>query len=550
VPKKLRDEIVIHAEGNPYFMEEVIKMLIEDRVIQVEGDKWLVEESRLENLRVPPTLAGLLQARIDTLLYPEKLLLQRASVVGRIFYDGVMRTIDKADTTHLDDIRTILDSLVEREFIYQRETSAFEGQTEYIFAQQMMREVIYDGLLRRQLATYHGATAEWLNRAAGERRDEYLSLIAEHYELGGMNELAADFLSQAAERAILVSAINDAHSFLLRALKILPEDAQEKRASLHIDLGEFLTFSVDSLQAKDHLETGLELARTLDNVYLQARALAHLSQVFTLLGDFDQASAYIDEAVGMDVDDQLLRINILLSLGNLNWRRNDLEKAHESAVEALNLAQDIGNQLLILKALNQLGIITIHRQKYSGAQDHFDEVYSLALEIGNRDSAGSARNNTGEILRLQGDLVGASEAYSDALEIGREIGSPLKIWVAHVNLGLIAISLRDPKSARSHFTTLLRSTDEIGGQTAQLYVVVVLAGAMTLDGDVDTALAWLGMVKAHPAASADIHIDMDGILEILGESLTQQEIESGMEKGRDLDLDELMDLISEEYGQG
>ena len=84
-----------------------------------------LKKSRLENLRVPSSLAGLLQARLDTLLYPEKVLLQRAAVIGRVFYDSGIAALNNADDMQLDDIPSLLKELVEREFIYQRDFLCF-----------------------------------------------------------------------------------------------------------------------------------------------------------------------------------------------------------------------------------------------------------------------------------------------------------------------------------------------------------------------------------------------------------------------------------------
>jgi class 3 adenylate cyclase len=131
LPRNLRDLIVDQAEGNPYYMEELVKMLIEDRVIQkLNEQQWTVEISRLERLRVPRTLVGLLQARFDSLLYPEKLLLQRAAVIGRVFHDKALLALDASDETHVDDQAGTLKRLVDREFIYARETSAFADSRE------------------------------------------------------------------------------------------------------------------------------------------------------------------------------------------------------------------------------------------------------------------------------------------------------------------------------------------------------------------------------------------------------------------------------------
>ena len=87
-PPELVDLIVSRSEGNPFYLEELIKMLVEDGVIVAESEQWRVEVARLAETRVPPTLTGVLQARIDALAPEERATLQRASVIGRVFWDA------------------------------------------------------------------------------------------------------------------------------------------------------------------------------------------------------------------------------------------------------------------------------------------------------------------------------------------------------------------------------------------------------------------------------------------------------------------------------
>ena len=200
VPKGLRDLLVERAEGNPYYLEELVKMLIDDHVIVREDEEhWRVEEARLGALQVPPTLFGLLEARFDTLLPPEKLVLQRAAVFGRIFYDRVLEAMDAADDAHVPDLPAVLATLTRREFIFRRETSVFAGSREFIFGQAMLRDTIYDRLLERQLHVYHRAAAAWL--VSLDRGREFLPLIADHYEKAGMPREASQALRQAGDQA-------------------------------------------------------------------------------------------------------------------------------------------------------------------------------------------------------------------------------------------------------------------------------------------------------------------------------------------------------------
>ena len=168
IPKSLRDLLVERAEGNPYYMEELVKMLIDNRVMVRENpDVWRVEESRIGHLELPTTLVGLLQARLDSLLYPERLTLQRAAVIGNVFYNTALLAIDTADETHVGDLATVLRHLVEREFIQLRESSAFEGSLEYTFNSNMLREMLVATLVSRQVSAYYAATAHWLISISG-----------------------------------------------------------------------------------------------------------------------------------------------------------------------------------------------------------------------------------------------------------------------------------------------------------------------------------------------------------------------------------------------
>ncbi|MDX1615270.1 MAG: protein kinase, partial [Candidatus Promineifilaceae bacterium] len=222
VPRQLRDLLVERAEGNPYYMEELVKMLVEDRVIKkLSESRWAVEVSRLQGLRIPLTLVGLLQARFDSLLYPEKLTLQRAAVVGRVFYDRALLMLDAADETHVDDLVTVLQNLTEREFIFPRELSAFEGSAEYIFAQAMMRDLVLETLLERQATAYHRAAAQWLAAQGGARVGEYDALIAQHYEQAGDRVPAAEHYYRAAKAAFAVSAVQEGIRASEKALALL-----------------------------------------------------------------------------------------------------------------------------------------------------------------------------------------------------------------------------------------------------------------------------------------------------------------------------------------
>src|SRR5262249_40265664 len=145
VPADLRELIVQGAEGNPFYVEELIKMLIDDGVIVVTGERWQVTLGRLAEVRVPPTLTGVLQARLDSLPAEERALLQRAAVVGRIFWDNTVAQL-RPEPEHAmqqppPDVQHGLAALQGRELVYEREQSSFADSAEYIFKHALLRDV-------------------------------------------------------------------------------------------------------------------------------------------------------------------------------------------------------------------------------------------------------------------------------------------------------------------------------------------------------------------------------------------------------------------------
>jgi ABC-type oligopeptide transport system substrate-binding subunit len=265
VPLELRDLIVDGAEGNPFFVEELIKMLIEDGVIvrdERSEEQWRVELERLAGVHVPPTLTGVLQARLDSLPPEEKQLLQRAAVVGRQFWDTAVAELQAKEGSGLDEeeIASLLEAVRDRELVFRRERSAFAGAEEYIFKHALLRDVTYETVLLSLRRVYHGQVARWLETAAGKRIGEYLGLIAGHYELAGEGQKAVEYLLRAGDQARLAYACQEASGYYHRALPLLEEQGQLGQvARTLMKLGLTYDLSFDFQGARQAYEQGFAL---------------------------------------------------------------------------------------------------------------------------------------------------------------------------------------------------------------------------------------------------------------------------------------------------
>ncbi len=177
LPASVRGTILERAEGNPFFIEEIVRHLIDEGAIVREADRWRAA-TNIVDVRIPDTIQAVLAARIDLLEPVEKRALQRAAVVGRVFWPGPVGRLLNGDR---DRLRDTLDRLEERELVLSRLSSSIAGEQEFIFKHILTREVAYESLPRRERAVAHASVATWIEETAGDRSREFLELLAYHY---------------------------------------------------------------------------------------------------------------------------------------------------------------------------------------------------------------------------------------------------------------------------------------------------------------------------------------------------------------------------------
>src|SRR5438132_1144206 len=170
LPVRLHDLVLERAEGNPFFVEEVLETLIDRGLLQRENGGWSLAELP-PDFEVPDSVQAVLAARIDLLEPTEKEALQAAAVIGRVFWSGPVYELVQGEP----DLRV----LEERDFVRRRSGSSMAGEREYAIKHGLTREVAYAGLPKARRARLHAAFAGWLERLS--ERDDLASLLAHHY---------------------------------------------------------------------------------------------------------------------------------------------------------------------------------------------------------------------------------------------------------------------------------------------------------------------------------------------------------------------------------
>ncbi len=547
IPAEIRDLIVDRADGNPFYIEELVKILIEDGVIvkgATEDANWRVLPERLADLRVPPTLTGVLQARLDTLEPAARLLLGRASVIGRIFWVSAVQALEAADGFHIERMERLLEDLRRREMVYLREKSDFAGTQEYVIKHAILRDVIYESLLKRQQRAYHAAAAEWLISVSAERADEYTGLIAEHYEKAGEAVKAAGYLYTAAEQAYQVSAFPEAQASLTHALAVLPAEADDAVRLMRVQVSLLLANVHETTghysEALSLLEPTLALARELGERVHTAIALGLIGWIRGVRqGQLAVGETYLLEAVTLAraADDSRTLSMMLRRVASLyNSTEEKLRLAMPLLEESLAIARHLGDEFMMSSTLNAVGITHASLRQNAEAIAAYEEAQRLAQRIGDLRMVSMTMGNIGFVHHGEGRLEEALRAYQEALDIQQKIGADNSIVL--LNIAQVSIHLGQPAETVEQYLQIGLRQTLANDSLPLIYSMIEIYGLLhERDGQYDTALEYLGLALRSGLLDPDEEPTfIEPAIERMRGHLTEEQIQAGLGRGAALEV--------------
>ncbi len=431
IPPELMELIVSKAEGSPFYVEELIKVLIDKGIIIRGQEQWRVEMERLADLKVPDTLTGLLQARLDSLNLNMRETLQQASVVGRIFWMSVvdhMRNPESQIAQVSTPITDRLGALRAKELIFQYGDQASPKVSEFIFKNVILHNVTYESVLLRLRPIYHLQAAEGLIEIGGERVNEYAGRVGEHYEQAGEILKAAIWYARAGKQAQTTYEPDTAAHYYYKALEFLAKNTDPEHAPLQLEiysqLGEVLNWQARYTDAVETYHAMLDLATQVQDRSAQSRALQGLAASLSYRGDHRAAleNAIRAESFARDANARMELAKALWAEGSARYRLGEPRAALSLGEQALAIATELNNLNEIARSLNLLGAAHYALDQYTEAQSYWENALETFQELGNRQQGMLLLNNLGAIADVRGDHDTAFERYHSALEIAREIG--------------------------------------------------------------------------------------------------------------------------------
>jgi len=431
IPFALVELITERAEGSPFYVEELIKALIDEGIILRDAEHWQVRTDRLSDLKVPATLTGVLQARLDNLPTADREVLQQASVVGRVFWNQVvehMRNPESRVTNTPPLVAARLETLEKKELIFHRDASAFAETPEYIFKHAILHDVTYESVLLRLRKVYHIQVAENLIELGGERVNEYAGRIGEHFELADERPRAAEWYTHAGIQAQETYAPEAAASYYQKALGFLRNQtgAEPLRRKQEVcrRLGEVLNWQARYIDAAVTYQLLLDISKDRGDLESQSRAHYGMATSLGYQGDQHSAleSAVQAEKMARKADSSIDLVKALWIQGTIRFRLGEPQAVLELGEQALEIATKLDKPVEIGRCLNLLGAAQYVNGRFQQAEEYFERSLAIFQEQGNRRQGMDLLSNLGVIAEASGDYDLALERYQNALEIARQSG--------------------------------------------------------------------------------------------------------------------------------
>lgn len=391
LPESLAAEILDKSEGNPFFLEEVLRSLIEGGGLVLEGSKWIATPL-VGSLKVPDTLQGVLLSRLDRLSEELKQLMQKAAVIGRVFLYRVLERMT-SDTSLPDQLASLetLDLVHERSRV---------PEIEFIFKHALTQEVAYQTLLAPARKALHRKVGEALEALFLDRLEEFAGVLAYHFFSAESWQKALDYSIRSGNAAFRVCAYPEARDHYGRALecfKHLDDDPEHLRQKVEITI-QLVGASLHAGVPEKNLAMLVEaekIAQSLNDPVQVARVELWIGRVHYISGELKQAVGYYQKVLSLapELQDPELAALPGAVIGRVLFMQGRFR-------ESLQMLDDAIPLLELEKNRHELLFAYIHRGMAQSCLGH----YAAGLSGLNRtlEIARSSRDQNAEVMAHAG----------------------------------------------------------------------------------------------------------------------------------------------------
>lgn len=358
LPDSIRESILQKAEGNPFFVEEVIRSLIESDIIHQDGDRWFARDA-VSDITVPDTIQSVIMSRIDRLEDEVRYVLQSAAVIGRLFRHRLLQYTTQQE----QDLDQYLWQLEDRDLVYEEHAIP---ELEYSFRHVLTQETAYSTILSRRRRDFHGKVAEGYEALYASRIEECYEELAYHYSRSNNQQKAIEYLVKAGDKSMEAFANDEAIAYYNKALELIDDTSPDSESAsilghIYQNLGEIYVILLKYDEALEFCFGSLEY--TTDGMQRSA-IYRTVAQIHEQQGKLDQALDYLNAAIAELGDGgkspemaKIYIINTWISFKRDVREAKEPEEAINIALDGLKIVENTENYPEIMRLYNSLTFI-------------------------------------------------------------------------------------------------------------------------------------------------------------------------------------------------
>jgi tetratricopeptide (TPR) repeat protein len=496
---------VLHrrTEGNPYFIEQVLRVLIEQGDIYRQGGQWT--RRSLEEIEVPESVRSVVGHRLARLREDHQEVLRRASVLGQTFtFDDLLAMGDYSEETLEDAL----------EATGAAGLTHTTGGEVYAFDHALTQQSLYEELSPRRRRRLHLAVGAALEALPEREQQQRVSEMAWHFLQGDDTERALLYSLRAGDGAEAVFAHADAESHYRTALELARDIGNLRQETNALQkLGGALRLMGRYAEAQELLERAAELFRQLHDREGELGVVAQIGRLHAVQGTADEGIKRVLPVVqeleqeGINTLSSTCTAALYVSLAGLYFRGGRWQDLVHVSDEAVRLSEDAGNDRLVAEAEGERGRALSLLGREHEARQALDRAIELARSTDDHVTLRNSLNSMAFLQRRAGDLRGAANSYHQALEQSERLGDPGDIAFARFVLGRVYVEQGEWQDAREQFEHALSAARGADTSWFSSYAMAGLGYLHLLEGEHDEGMQQL----TDAVAIAERNEDLQGL---------------------------------------
>lgn len=476
IPEEFIADSVDMTGGNPFFLEQLIRLLISQSIISATDEKWTMDWEKFQSADLPLSVEEAVQARLAALSPKERTLLEMASVMGNVFWQGAILVLTRLEEgtqgsekvwrteSKEKELQNIIEDLVDREYLMKMPDSWVPRDMEYVFKHNLEYKMIRNAAPPVKVKRWHRLVAQWLESRVTQRAEEHLEMLAQQYEEGGNRRRAAYCYVRAGDMARERFANESSIRFYESGLNLLDkEDSLSRIDALH-NLGDVCALVGNTKKAMKSFEEMLHHAYLLDNWNKGGAALGRIARIYRTTGDYQKANEHYRTAqrLFLRASDQRGVAGTLDDLGKVMWLKGDYGAALKLHFEALSIRKRLADDRSTAFTMGNIGIVYQDSGQFQKALKYFQRSLELREKVGDRRGMVNAATYVGSVWQDLGDEERAKKIWKEALKEAGKLGDRSQQAYLLANLGEIKRQGNAPDEGQKDLLNAAEIAQELG----------------------------------------------------------------------------------------